>query len=146
MMIDIYTIPSNLPSRRAIQWLTDHQVAFHEHRVHPAQPKLTPVPVKELLTASENGVEDLLAPHSHAYQVLASEHNIDELPLTELIRAIEAQPSMLRFPIIFNRSQCLIQTGYSDEMIRTFVTRQERHHDLLVRLSSLTDQPPRQTD
>ncbi|GKT03233.1 ArsC/Spx/MgsR family protein [Furfurilactobacillus sp. WILCCON 0119] len=136
-MISLYTIPSNFPSRRAVTWFKDHHITVKEYRVHPSAPTLVKLPLKSFLAASENGVDDLLALKSKAMVRFKQTHSIDDISLNDLLTTIAENPSMLHFPIIFDSDRSIVQFGFSEDDIRTFIPHAVRHDSLLQLLEPL---------
>ncbi|MYV18070.1 transcriptional regulator [Lactobacillus rossiae] len=134
IMIKIYTIPSNLPSRQAVRWLTQHDVAFAEQRVHVDQPELTIDELKQFLMASENGVDDLLSFQSLAYAAFIKNHDPEAMSLQALLTAMIANIRLLHFPIIYDEHLHILQTGFSQDDIRVFLPRSVRVQELTTML------------
>ncbi len=137
-MIKIYTIPSNLPSRQAVHWLIQNDVAFAEQRIHVDQPEITTADLKKFLMASENGVDDLLSFQSLAYADFIKTHDPEEMTLQALLSAMIGNIRLLHFPIIYDEKLHILQTGFSQDDIRVFLPRSVRVHemtDMLIRES-----------
>ncbi|MGV0166993.1 ArsC/Spx/MgsR family protein [Furfurilactobacillus sp. WILCCON 0119] len=129
-MISIYTLPSNYPSRRAVTWFEKHHIDFTEYRIHPNLPHLVKLPLKSFLAASENGLEGLLATRGKSIAQFKKSHDLNESSLSEILAFITEDPSMLRFPIIFDSTRSLLQCGFSEDEIRTFIPHEIRQVEL----------------
>ncbi|GAB6092760.1 ArsC/Spx/MgsR family protein [Furfurilactobacillus curtus] len=138
-MIDLYTITSNLPSRRAVNFLNEHGIEFREHPISRTGTKIDLNDLKQMLAASENGVDGLLSHQSSSYLALTQHHNLDEMPLHELLSFIHDDATLLHFPIIFDYQHHLLQTGFSINEVRTFIPRQTREAEFSKLLKALND-------
>lgn len=119
-MIKLFVSPSCTSCRKARQWLEDYDLAFEEKNIF--QTPLTRMELKQILSLTENGTEDIISYRSQAYQSLKV--NIDELSMNELIDLFIEYPSLVRRPIIMDE-RCL-QIGYNEEEIRSFLPRDIR--------------------
>ncbi|WP_010012892.1 glutaredoxin domain-containing protein, partial [Loigolactobacillus coryniformis] len=68
-MIKLFTQTSCNSSRKARQWLRDHDVQFEEQNVGKKAP--TTAELKHILSLTENGLDDIISTRSRAYPEVA---------------------------------------------------------------------------
>lgn len=124
MTVTIYTQASCSSSRKAIKWLKENGIAYHEKRI-TSQP-LTLAEFKEILSLTEDGTDEIIATNSNDFKNLNID--IDQLSIKELYNIIQAHPRMLRSPILFDEKR--IQIGYNEMDIRRFIPRKVRAFEL----------------
>lgn len=119
-MIKIYTSPSCSSCRKVKKWFDENHIPYEDHDIF--SPDLSEADIKEMITKSENGTDDIISTRSKVFQ----EGNVDieEMTISELIAYIKANPSILKRPIIVDDHR--IQVGYNNEEIRTFIPRARR--------------------
>jgi len=117
-MVKIYTSPGSVSSRKAKSWFKTHDIPFEEKNIFKTT--LDESEVKEMLVKSENGTDDLISRRSKIMRSINID--LDDMSLSELIRFIQANPSILRRPIMVDDRH--IQAGYNSEEIETFIPRQ----------------------
>lgn len=119
-LIRIYTAPSCASCRKVKAWLNDHNIPFVEKNIFSTL--LREEELRELLTRSENGTDDIISKRS---KIIKEGHvDIDSMSLNELIRFIQENPSVLKRPIIIDERR--FQVGYNAEEIRAFIPRELR--------------------
>lgn len=123
-MVTIYTSPSCTSCRKARAWLKEHDIPYQERNIF-AQP-LNKDEIKNILRMTIHGTEDIISKRSKAYAQLTV--NLDELPMNELYRLLEKQPSLLRRPIIIDEKR--MQVGFNEDEIRRFLPRKVRAAEL----------------
>lgn len=116
--IIIYT--NNNKSTRPIKFFNEHNVEVIERRVSRSSEPLTETEVLKILNAA-GGFHDILADRSKVYKEIEPLLNEGDITVKELIRFIIKNPSLLRYPIIFDEKRCEI--GYNDDTIRSFLPR-----------------------
>jgi regulatory protein spx len=114
-MIIIYTSPSCSSCRKVKKWFDDQNIPFKERNIFSAT--LDEKELKEMLSKSENGTEDIISTRSK----IIKENNIDieGMSIKMLIAFIKQHPSILKRPIMVDDRR--IQVGYNEEEIRTFI-------------------------
>lgn len=119
-MIKLYTTSSCASCKKAITFFKENDIEFEEKNIQVVP--LTDQEIKTMLMMSENGTEDIISTRSK----IMSEGNInvDDLSMDELIKFVQANPTVLKRPIIMNDS--IMQVGYNDEEIRAFIPRSQR--------------------
>lgn len=119
-MIVVYTSPGCASCRKVKNWLKDHELKFLEKNIFHTF--LNESEIKHLLMRSENGTEDIISKRSKVIQ--ESKIDIDELSMSELIKFIQDNPSVLKRPIVLNEKTFLV--GYDEEEIGAFIPSNER--------------------
>jgi regulatory protein spx len=124
-MIIIYTSPSCSSCRKVKKWFEEQNIPFEERNIFSAT--LNEKELKEMLSKSENGTEDIISTRSK----IIKEENIDieSMSIRDLIEFIRANPSILKRPIIVDDRR--IQVGYNEEEIRTFIPLARRYASLM---------------
>lgn len=123
-MVELFLSPSCTSCRKAKAWLTSHKVDFKEHNIL-TQP-LTPDALKDILSKTENGTEDIISMRSKIFQKLKL--NVDSLSINELISLVKENPSLLRRPIILDDKR--MQIGFNEDDIRVFLPRDYRRAEM----------------
>ena len=119
-MIVLYTSPGCSSCRKVKQWLKDHDLEYTEKNIFKTL--LDKEEIKYLLSRSENGTDDLISRRSKIIQ--EGKINLDEMSLNDLVDFIQANPSILRRPIIL--SSKVLQIGYDEEEIDAFIPHELR--------------------
>ena len=114
-MIVVYTSPGCASCRKVKQWLKDRDLKFIEKNIFSTL--LNENEIKHLLMRSENGTEDIISKRSKIIQ--ESKIDLDEMSLSELVRFIQQNPSVLKRPILLNEKNFLV--GYDEEEIGAFI-------------------------
>ncbi|GEK36983.1 transcriptional regulator Spx [Enterococcus thailandicus] len=119
-MIKVYASPSCTSCRKARAWLQTNQLEFEEKNIF-VDPLLEEE-IKEILAATEGGVEDIISTRSKIYEKLCLDFN--ELTLKQMIVLFKEYPSLIRRPILIDENRILI--GFNEDEIRSFVPRKIR--------------------
>ena len=119
-MIRIYISPSCSSCRKVLKWFDEEKIPYVKKNIFVHT--LSEEELKDILMKSENGTEDIISTRSK----IIKENNIDidSMTLKELLRFIQANPSILKRPIIVGERQ--IQVGYNSEEIRVFIPHERR--------------------
>ncbi|MFC4651767.1 transcriptional regulator Spx [Lactococcus nasutitermitis] len=123
-MIDLYLSPSCTSCRKARAWLQSHKVPYVEHNIL-TQP-MTTQDLRNILTKTENGTEDIISTRSKVFQKLAVD--VDNLTINELIDLVTEFPNLLRRPIITDDKR--LQIGFNEDEIRAFLPRGYRRAEM----------------
>ena len=115
-MIKIYTSPSCSSCRKVKKWFEEEGIPYIEKNIFVAT--IREEDVKEMLSKSENGTEDIISKKSKI--VKESGVDVDSMTINELISFISKNPSVLKRPIIVDDHR--IQVGYNPEEIRRILT------------------------
>ncbi len=114
-MVVIYTAPGCAGCRKAKQWLKDNNIEFVEKNIFKAL--LDEKEIKYLLSRCENGTEDIVSVRSKAFQNL--QKDLDDYSMSELIKLIQENPSILRRPLMLSENNLII--GYDDDEIPALI-------------------------
>jgi regulatory protein spx len=87
---------------------------------------LTRDEVRDILSLTENGTEDIISVRSNIYKKLNLD--FDELPLGKVIDLIIDHPGLLKRPIITDGRR--MQIGYNDDEIRRFLPKDLRRAEI----------------
>ena len=119
-MIKIYTAPSCSSCRKAKDFFKKEEIPYQEKNIFVAT--LNDDELKDMLTKSENGTEDIISTRSK----IIKEKNVDvnSMTIKELISFIRENPSVLKRPIMVDDRK--IQVGYNPEEIRVFIPHEKR--------------------
>ena len=119
-MVKIYTSPSCSSCRKVKQWFEDQKIPFKERNIFTAT--LNEEELKEILSKSENGTEDIISTRS---KIMKDKNiDLDNLTIGQMIDFIKENPSILKRPIVVDDSK--IQVGYNEEEIRSFIPQARR--------------------
>lgn len=116
-MITLFYSPSCMSCRKARAWLKEHSIEFQERNIF-SEP-LEPIELRKLLMMTENGTEDLISERSKVFKKLSID--FDDLPMDDLLKLVQENPSLLRRPLITDGKRLLI--GFNEEEIRVFLPR-----------------------
>lgn len=123
-MVTLYTSPSCTSCRKARAWLEENNIPYSERNIF-SEP-LTREEIKGILKMTEEGTEEIISTRSKAFQELNVD--LDDLPMNELFALIQANPGLLRRPIILDEKR--LQVGYNEDEIRRFLPREVRAIEL----------------
>ncbi|MCR5348943.1 MAG: Spx/MgsR family RNA polymerase-binding regulatory protein [Bacilli bacterium] len=119
-MIKILISPSCASCRKVKKWFENNHIPFEA--VNIFSPALTAEDIKEAITKSENGTDDIISRRSKVFQERGLD--FDEMTVSELIAFVLENPSVLKRPIIIDDHR--LQVGYNAEEIRTFIPHARR--------------------
>lgn len=119
-MIKIYVSPSCSSCRKVVKWFEEKKIPFQVKNIFNAT--LNPDELKDILTKSENGTDDIISSRSKI--IKENNINIDDMTINEMIDFIKENPSVLKRPIMVDDRR--IQVGYNEEEITTFLPRAKR--------------------
>ena len=123
-MVTIYTTPSCTSCRKAVAWLKEHNIPFKEQNLF--KQKLSRDQLKEILSLSENGTDDVISQKSKAFQHVKKD--IDNYTLDELFTLMIENPTIMKRPILIDEKR--LQVGFNQEDIRSFLPRKVRNYEL----------------
>ncbi len=124
MTVTIYTQTSCTSSKKALQWLKDNNITYHEKRI--TSETLTLAEFKRILSMTEDGTDEIISKNSKDFKNLGCD--IEQLSIQELYEIIKDHPKMLRSPILLDDKR--LQVGYNEMDIRRFVPRKVREYEL----------------
>ena len=119
-MIKIYTSPSCSSCRKAKDFFKKEEIPYQEKNIFVAT--LNDDELKDMLTKSENGTEDIISTRSKI--IKESKKDINSMTISELIAFIRENPSILKRPIMVDDTK--VQIGYNSEEIRVFIPHEKR--------------------
>ena len=123
-MITLFLSPSCTSCRKARAWLLNHEVPFVVHNIMTSP--LSAQELQHILSLTENGTDDIISTRSKIFQKL--DLDVESLSISELIKLIEENPSLLRRPIILDAKR--MQIGFNEDEIRAFLPRSYRQQEL----------------
>ncbi|WP_367297547.1 Spx/MgsR family RNA polymerase-binding regulatory protein [Loigolactobacillus coryniformis] len=124
-MIKLFTQTSCNSSRKARQWLRDHDVEFEEQNVGKKAP--TTAELKHILSLTENGLDDIISTRSRAYPEVAAQ--LPDMSFNETLKLLCERTQLLRKPIMVTENK--VQIGFNDDEIRKFIPRHIRRLDFM---------------
>lgn len=87
---------------------------------------LTTDELRHILSLTENGTDDIISTRSKIFQRLNVD--VEDMPISGMIKLIEEHPSLLRRPIILDDKR--MQIGFNEDEIRAFLPRGYRKQEL----------------
>ena len=119
-MIRLYTSPSCSSCRKVKKFFDEEGLPYVEKNIFNST--LNPNELKEMITKSENGTDDIISKKSKI--IKEGNVDIDSMTISQLINFIRKNPSILKRPIMIEDHK--MQVGYNKEEIRTFIPRAKR--------------------
>lgn len=117
-MITIFTNPISIESLKAKEWLNESDIPYVEREYFDELVTLDEI--KQMMTLTELGAEDLIAPE---YLSLVKGTVANEtVSLSELIDFIQEEPRLLKNPIIFDDKR--LMTGFNEDEIQKFIPKE----------------------
>lgn len=116
-MVTIYTEAGNLQCKKAVKWLIENEVKYKEIKVN--KKPLTKIELLEIVSLTENGLEDILSR-------MGREAELEKSLLNEALDILVQVPHFVKKPILYNGK--IIQSGYNETEIRAFIPREQREH------------------
>ncbi|MDT2744905.1 transcriptional regulator SpxA [Enterococcus asini] len=123
-MLTLYTSPSCTSCRKARAWLREHEIPFVERNIFSEPLNISEL--KSILQMTEDGTEEIISTRSKVFQKLNID--LDGLPLKELLDLVQANPGLLRRPIMIDEKR--LQVGFNEDEIRRFLPREVRQLEL----------------
>lgn len=124
MVVTLYSSSSCTSCRKARSWLVEHDIEFVERNIFK-QP-LSKEEIKGILRLTEEGTEEIISTRSKVFTDLKIK--IDDLTLSALVDLIQANPAILKRPIMLDDRR--LQVGYNEDEIRLFLPRHVRKEEL----------------
>lgn len=116
-MIKLYLVNYGYSSRKAKAWLISNNIPFSE--VNVSKDDLSTSELLDILSLTENGIDDILLKSSSIYK--KHQNQFEEFSLSEMISFLKKYRTIIRTPIIIDKSKLLI--GFTEERIRKFLPR-----------------------
>ncbi|MBF0699405.1 transcriptional regulator Spx [Streptococcus danieliae] len=120
-MIKIYTVSSCTSCKKAKTWLTQHQLSYKEKNI--GKDGLTREELMAILAKTDNGVASIVSSKNRYAKSLGVD--LEDLPLSEVVDLILANPRILKSPIMMDAKR--LQVGYKEDDIRAFLPRSVRN-------------------
>lgn len=117
-MIKLFSSSSCASCRKAKTWLKNQGLEFEERNI--LTEPLTRDEIKEILSLTETGTEDIISTRSKVYSKL--DIDFDTITFNELVAIVEEHPSLLRRPIITDGLR--LQIGFNEDEIHQFIPRE----------------------
>ncbi|MDX8291139.1 Spx/MgsR family RNA polymerase-binding regulatory protein [Metabacillus indicus] len=114
-----YSYPSCTSCRKTKHWLKAHNVDFNEKHLFRETP--TYAELQKILQLTTDGMDEILATRSQTYKELNLD--IDELPLSDVIKLIIDEPKLLRRPIITDGKKLVV--GYNPQALTKLSKKKE---------------------
>ena len=124
VVVTLFTSPSCTSCRKAKAWLIENWIDFVERNIFSEA--LTTDEIKDILSITEHGTEDIISFRSKTFQKLNLD--IESMSIQELYKVIQDNPGMLRRPIIVDDKR--LQVGYNEDEIRRFLPKEIRVNQL----------------
>lgn len=122
-MIKLFILPSSFSSRNAQAWLTEVGQPFVMQNMYTSP--LTFEQLKEILSHTENGVEDIIAHNGKEKRVLQEEGvDFENIKLSEFYYYVQRFPKLIKAPLAIYKGRLVI--GYSPERYEVLRPRQMR--------------------
>ena len=124
VVVTLFTSPSCTSCRKAKAWLIENDIEFVERNIFSEA--LTTDEIKNILSITEYGTEDIISFRSKTFQKLNLD--IESMSIQQLYKVIQDNPGMLRRPIIVDDKR--LQVGYNEDEIRRFLPKEIRVNQL----------------
>ncbi|MGL9730063.1 transcriptional regulator Spx [Enterococcus sp. DIV0756] len=119
-MIKLFSSASCTSCRKAKAWLKEQGLEFEERNI--MSDPLSRDEIKEILSLTETGTEEIISTRSKVYSKLALD--FDTISFNELVAIVEEHPDLLRRPIVTDGLR--LQIGFNEDEIHQFIPREIR--------------------
>lgn len=119
-MIKLFSSASCTSCRKAKAWLKEQGLEFEERNI--MTDPLSREEIKEILSLTETGTEEIISTRSKVYSKLALD--FDTISFNELVAIVEEHPDLLRRPIVTDGLR--LQIGFNEDEIHQFIPREIR--------------------
>lgn len=114
-MIKVYVSPSCASCRKVRAFFKSLKIPYEEINILSGQ--LTKEDLKEILSKSDNGTEELVSTRS---KIMKEQHiDVESMTLNQLLDFIVSHPTVMKRPIIVDDRK--IQVGYDPDEITAFL-------------------------
>lgn len=124
-MVKIYYSASCSSCRKVRKWFEDQKIPYVGKDIFGGS--FNETEIKDIITKCIDGTDEIISPRSKIVQ--EQNINFDDMTISQLIKFIKDNPSILRRPIIVDDRR--VQVGYNEEEIRTFIPRARRYAEVL---------------
>ncbi|BCB04802.1 Spx/MgsR family RNA polymerase-binding regulatory protein [Bacillus sp. KH172YL63] len=115
--LTFFTYPSCTSCRKAKKWLTANSINFDERHLFRETP--TREELMGLLSLTTDGLDEILATRSQTFKDLGKD--VNELPLSEVIKLIIDEPKLLRRPLLTDGKKLVV--GYNPEGLQSLASK-----------------------
>jgi Spx/MgsR family transcriptional regulator len=115
-----FTYPSCTSCRKTKKWLTANAVAYEERHLFKETP--TSEELKELLTLTTEGLDELLATRSRIFKSL--NQDVNDLTLSQVINMVVEEPRLLKRPIVTDGKKLVV--GYNPDALKSIANNKIR--------------------
>lgn len=127
-MIKVYYSPSCSSCRKVRKWFEEQKIPYVGKDIFGGS--FNEAEIKEIISKCIDGTDEIISPRSKIVQ--EQKINFDEMTISQLVKFIKENPSVLRRPIIVDDRK--VQVGYNEEEIRAFIPRARRYAELLCNI------------
>lgn len=136
MEAKLYYLTNNLSLRKVRAYLIENGIAYRQQRM--SKEALTWDQLVEILSYTENGIEDILSTRSNSYVELTRKGvDFEDITLREFYELLTEHPSLLRSPILVAKNNTLI--GFNEGEISVLLpksVRKQAHQEILFAMNS----------
>jgi regulatory protein spx len=136
-MIRVFKLPSSPSSRKAIAHLeaVGQTVEVRNMNTEP----LTFEELKEILSYTDNGVDDIIVKNGAVYKELMEQGvDIESLPLSKFYAYVKYNPRLIKAPITIGNGY--MEIGYNEEAFTKFHPRGMKIKDYLKKLEKVREE------
>jgi regulatory protein spx len=119
-MIKLYGNADCLSCRKAKRWLREKDLVFLEREVE--KDPFTKDELREIVSATEEGLMEIIATNSNVYKELRGE--IESLALDECVSILAEYPQLIKKPLIIDKKHLVI--GFKEEELAVFIPQEVR--------------------
>lgn len=112
-----YTYPSCTSCRKTKKWLSLNSISFHERHLFRETPSYEEV--LKILSLTTEGIDEILATRSQKFKQLGID--VNELPLSEMVKLLIEDPTLLRRPILTDGKKLII--GHNPDALKNLTGR-----------------------
>lgn len=113
-MVKIFVNSNNNSCRKSKLWFEDNDIEYEY--IYIKNHKFTVDEIKNLLLKTENGFDSIISQRSLKFK--ENKNIIEDMSVSELIRFIINNPTMLKFPLMVSTKY--VQSGYDLDKIAIF--------------------------
>lgn len=109
-----YTYPSCTSCRKAKAWLAEQGVSYEERHLYKNPP--TSEELKNIITMTNNGTDEILSTRSHYYKNL--DMDLDEMKFNDFVDFLAQEPKLLKRPILTSGDNLIV--GYNKNALEEY--------------------------
>lgn len=123
MEAKLYYLKPNQSYQKVKKFMDENEIKYITQKTN--EDPLTKEQFMEILSYTDNGVEDILSIKSGAYKVLIGQGiDFDELTLNEFYEMVMDYPALVKSPIVVAKSSVVI--GYNEDSIGLLSSRKNK--------------------